>query len=157
MTVVMLSEPQSLSFPFFTAYILKSPAQSEGDIAPGFSSWIPQIDGRPNKSKHSNPATMAFAQIASNIEKETVSTSESSDSMVRPILTKPTGTQRRNRKQSQGRKAEKKNERKIAHRYIERRRRSRLNDEFNTLRDLIPSCAGQVMQKLTILQVSNPF
>jgi hypothetical protein len=98
---------------------------------------------------------MAFAQIAWNIEKETVSTSGSSDSMVRSILTKP--TQRRNRKQSQGRKAEKKNERKIAHRYIERRRRSRLNDEFTTLRDLIPSCAGQVMQKLTILQVSNPF
>ena len=96
---------------------------------------------------------MAFARIALNIEKETVSTAQSSDNIVLTNTAKP--VQRRNRKQSQGWKAEKKNERKIAHRYIERRRRSRLNDEFTTLRGLIPSCAGQVMQKLTILQVST--
>lgn len=44
--------------------------------------------------------------------------------------------------------------RKTAHSLIERRRRSKMNEEFSTLKDMIPACRGQEMHKLAILQVS---
>lgn len=44
--------------------------------------------------------------------------------------------------------------RKTAHSLIERRRRSKMNEEFGTLKDMIPACRGQEMHKLAILQVS---
>lgn len=42
--------------------------------------------------------------------------------------------------------------RKTAHSLIERRRRSKMNEEFATLKDMIPACTGE-MHKLAILQV----
>lgn len=45
--------------------------------------------------------------------------------------------------------------RKTAHCVIERRRRSKMNEEFGTLKDMIPACRGQDMHKLAILQVSQ--
>ena len=45
--------------------------------------------------------------------------------------------------------------RKTAHSLIERRRRSKMNEEFTTLKDMIPACTGQEMHKLAILQVSS--
>lgn len=44
--------------------------------------------------------------------------------------------------------------RKTAHSLIERRRRSKMNEEFGVLKDMIPACKGQEMHKLAILQVS---
>lgn len=46
--------------------------------------------------------------------------------------------------------------RKTAHSLIERRRRSKMNEEFGTLKDMIPACTGQEMHKLAILQVLPP-
>ena len=43
--------------------------------------------------------------------------------------------------------------RKTAHSLIERRRRSKMNEEFGVLKDMIPACVGQEMHKLSILQV----
>ncbi|KAM0723053.1 hypothetical protein Q7P37_001252 [Cladosporium fusiforme] len=45
--------------------------------------------------------------------------------------------------------------RKTAHSLIERRRRSKMNQEFGVLKDMIPACQGQDMHKLAILQVSS--
>lgn len=45
--------------------------------------------------------------------------------------------------------------RKTAHSLIERRRRSKMNEEFGVLKDMIPACTGQEMHKLAILQVSR--
>ena len=45
--------------------------------------------------------------------------------------------------------------RKTAHSLIERRRRSKMNEEFTTLKDMIPACKGQEMHKLAILQVCS--
>jgi hypothetical protein len=44
--------------------------------------------------------------------------------------------------------------RKTAHSLIERRRRSKMNEEFGVLKDMIPACTGE-MHKLAILQVSG--
>lgn len=43
--------------------------------------------------------------------------------------------------------------RRTAHSLIERRRRSKMNQEFATLKDMIPACQGHEMHKLAILQV----
>ena len=50
--------------------------------------------------------------------------------------------------------ASKKSARKTAHSLIERRRRSKMNEEFGVLKNMIPACHGQEMHKLAILQVS---
>lgn len=46
--------------------------------------------------------------------------------------------------------------RKTAHSLIERRRRSKMNEEFAVLKDMIPACEGE-MHKLAILQVSSVY
>ncbi|KAK7952116.1 uncharacterized protein PG986_007844 [Apiospora aurea] len=46
--------------------------------------------------------------------------------------------------------------RKTAHSLIERRRRSKMNEEFAVLKDLIPACTGE-MHKLAILQASIDY
>ncbi|TVY87733.1 Sterol regulatory element-binding protein [Lachnellula willkommii] len=46
--------------------------------------------------------------------------------------------------------------RKTAHSLIERRRRSKINDEFGVLKDMIPACTGE-MHKLSILQASIDY
>ncbi|KAJ5161544.1 hypothetical protein N7492_006936 [Penicillium capsulatum] len=47
--------------------------------------------------------------------------------------------------------------RKTAHSLIERRRRSKMNEEFGTLKDMIPACRGQEMHKLAILSASIDY
>ncbi|KAL9101226.1 MAG: hypothetical protein Q9163_003508 [Psora crenata] len=53
--------------------------------------------------------------------------------------------------------AGKKVARKTAHSVIERRRRSKMNEEFATLKGMIPACTGQEMHKLAILQASIDY
>ena len=47
--------------------------------------------------------------------------------------------------------------RKTAHSLIERRRRSKMNEEFGVLKDMIPACQNQEMHKLAILQASIDY
>ena len=53
--------------------------------------------------------------------------------------------------------AGKKTARKTAHSIIERRRRSKMNEEFETLKGMIPACRGQSMHKLAILQAGIDY
>lgn len=53
--------------------------------------------------------------------------------------------------------AGKKIARKTAHSVIERRRRSKMNEEFATLKGMIPACTDLEMHKLAILQVRYRF
>ncbi|KAF1989456.1 hypothetical protein K402DRAFT_411037 [Aulographum hederae CBS 113979] len=69
--------------------------------------------------------------------------------------TKAAGTKR---KQATGNTAAgRKIARKTAHSLIERRRRSKMNEEFNVLKDMIPACRNQDMHKLAILQASIEY
>ena len=63
------------------------------------------------------------------------------------------------KKKQAGTAAGRKIARKTAHSLIERRRRSKMNEEFGVLKDMIPACRGQEMHKLSILQVgfTNPW
>ena len=47
--------------------------------------------------------------------------------------------------------------RKTAHSIIERRRRSKMNEEFGVLKDMIPACEGFEMHKLAILQAGIEY
>ena len=47
--------------------------------------------------------------------------------------------------------------RKTAHSLIERRRRSKMNEEFGVLKEMIPACRNQEMHKLAILQASIDY
>ncbi|KAE9962444.1 hypothetical protein BLS_000308 [Venturia inaequalis] len=47
--------------------------------------------------------------------------------------------------------------RKTAHSLIERRRRSKMNEEFGVLKNMIPACNGSDMHKLAILQASIEY
>jgi hypothetical protein len=62
----------------------------------------------------------------------------------------PTATVGAKRKQAGGNitAAGRKTARKTAHSLIERRRRSKMNEEFGVLKDMIPACTGQDMHKL---------
>ncbi|MCJ1318696.1 hypothetical protein MMC15_004026 [Xylographa vitiligo] len=53
--------------------------------------------------------------------------------------------------------AGKKIARKTAHSLIERRRRSKMNEEFGVLKNMIPACHGHDMHKLAILQASIDY
>jgi len=68
------------------------------------------------------------------------------------ISSKPTTTAKR--QPSATSVAGRKIARKTAHSLIERRRRSKMNEEFAVLKGLIPACTGE-MHKLAILQVSQ--
>jgi hypothetical protein len=68
-----------------------------------------------------------------------------------PASSAPTGSKRKQPSATSA--AGRKIARKTAHSLIERRRRSKMNEEFGTLKDMIPACTGQEMHKLAILQV----
>ena len=68
---------------------------------------------------------------------------------------KSSGGSKGKKKQGGGSTSGRKIARKTAHSLIERRRRSKMNEEFGVLKDMIPACAGQEMHKLAILQVSS--
>lgn len=65
---------------------------------------------------------------------------------------KASGTQNKRKQPSATSVAGRKIARKTAHSLIERRRRSKMNEEFGVLKDMIPACTGE-MHKLAILQV----
>lgn len=64
----------------------------------------------------------------------------------------PPGSGSKKKKPSATSAAGRKIARKTAHSLIERRRRSKMNEEFAVLKGLIPACTGD-MHKLAILQV----
>ncbi|CAI7628121.1 unnamed protein product [Penicillium glandicola] len=88
---------------------------------------------------------------SSNTRENGKSSQSSEDAMPNPTSTskrkQPSATSAAGRKIA----------RKTAHSLIERRRRSKMNEEFGTLKDMIPACTGQEMHKLAILQASIDY
>lgn len=69
--------------------------------------------------------------------------------------TKPTSPKRKQPSATSA--AGRKIARKTAHSIIERRRRSKMNEEFGVLKDMIPACKGVEMHKLAILQAGIEY
>ncbi|EXJ77767.1 hypothetical protein A1O3_09996 [Capronia epimyces CBS 606.96] len=68
-----------------------------------------------------------------------------------------TATNSKRKQTSAGSAAGRKIARKTAHSIIERRRRSKMNEEFGVLKDMIPACEGVEMHKLAILQAGIEY
>ncbi|KAK5074267.1 hypothetical protein LTR64_006589 [Lithohypha guttulata] len=71
--------------------------------------------------------------------------------------TKPTSPTSKRKQPSATSAAGRKIARKTAHSIIERRRRSKMNEEFGVLKDMIPACKGVEMHKLAILQAGIEY
>jgi hypothetical protein len=69
----------------------------------------------------------------------------------------PAGSAGNKKKQGASTAQGRKIARKTAHSLIERRRRSKINEEFGILKEMIPGCEGQDMHKLSILQASIEY
>lgn len=75
---------------------------------------------------------------------------------IAPVKTTPaTGSKRKQPSATSA--AGRKIARKTAHSIIERRRRSKMNEEFGVLKDMIPACEGVEMHKLAILQAGIDY
>ena len=72
-----------------------------------------------------------------------------------PSTAKPTSPKKK--QQSTTSAAGRRIARKTAHSVIERRRRSKMNEEFGVLKDMIPACNGVEMHKLAILQAGIEY
>lgn len=110
---------------------------------------LPPPPARPRKIIHMKPKS------ANDQAPPTISTS-ASPSKPMPAASPSCSTSRRKQPSSTS-VAGRKIARKTAHSLIERRRRSKMNEEFGTLKDMIPACDGQEMHKLAILQASIDY
>lgn len=123
-------------------------ANKDGNFAlpppPTRSRKIIQMKPRPQEEK--KPAETATAN------KSSASTSVAKKNAAVPAASE-TGPAKK-KQPSASSAAGRKIARKTAHSLIERRRRSKMNEEFAVLKDMIPACTGE-MHKLAILQVSN--
>ncbi|EAW07668.1 basic helix-loop-helix domain-containing protein [Aspergillus clavatus NRRL 1] len=109
---------------------------------------LPPPPTRTRKIIQMKPKTQSPVKPAATAGK--LSTKEKSNNAATPANSKkkqPSATSAAGRKIA----------RKTAHSLIERRRRSKMNEEFATLKDMIPACQGQDMHKLAILQASIEY
>ncbi|KAH7326630.1 hypothetical protein B0I35DRAFT_475257 [Stachybotrys elegans] len=83
-------------------------------------------------------------------------TATSAASAAAASASSPAGAQGKKKQPSATSAAGRKIARKTAHSLIERRRRSKMNEEFAVLKNMIPACTGE-MHKLAILQASIEY
>ncbi|KAI9172130.1 Sterol regulatory element-binding protein [Paramyrothecium foliicola] len=95
--------------------------------------------------------------IESSTSKETgKSASKSASNASKTAGTSSSAAQGKKKQPSASSAAGRKIARKTAHSLIERRRRSKMNEEFAVLKGMIPACTGE-MHKLAILQASIEY
>ena len=124
------------------------PSQGQSASSPGFSLPPPptrsrtiiQMKPKPQSSEDSVRTSMQQGAKVSNKKTSASSSASATAGKKQPSSTSVAG---------------KKIARKTAHSVIERRRRSKMNEEFGTLKAMIPACTDQEMHKLAILQVRD--
>lgn len=107
---------------------------------PTRSRTIIQMKPKPQPSEHSAKVSAQQNPKGANKRTSTSSSAAATAAKKQPSSTSVAG---------------KKIARKTAHSVIERRRRSKMNEEFGTLKAMIPACTDQEMHKLAILQVCD--
>ena len=108
---------------------------------------LPPPPTRPRQIIHMNPESPASHDVSAQSGQSTTNRNRN----LKPDS--KSNTAGKKRKPNAANAAGRKTARKTAHSVIERRRRSKMNEEFGTLKDMIPACKGQEMHKLAILQV----
>ena len=121
----------------------KKPTGSAKEPAATCSNYaLPQPPTRTRKIIHMHPGSDHNRSKPSSATVTSISNGQKSISKKQPSATSVAG---------------RKIARKTAHSLIERRRRSKMNEEFGVLKDMIPACHGQDMHKLAILQASIDY
>ncbi|KAK4218685.1 hypothetical protein QBC37DRAFT_274361 [Rhypophila decipiens] len=125
---------------------LQGPAKDKGQFAlpppPTRSRKIIQMKPREESPQEARPSTKAAASAPKN----------NNTSAAAPPAVAGTKRKQPSTTSAAGRKIA----RKTAHSLIERRRRSKMNEEFAVLKNMIPACTGE-MHKLAILQASIEY
>lgn len=129
----------------------KRPLEDFNDLPPPPTRTrkIIQMKPKPQQSSPAKPSTAAGGK-ASRDSGKTASSASASAGNANAAGAPANG---KKKQPSATSAAGRKIARKTAHSLIERRRRSKMNEEFTTLKDMIPACQGQEMHKLAILQV----
>ena len=121
----------------------KKSTNSANEPAAACSNYsLPQPPTRTRKIIHMHPGSDHNSSKSSSATVTSASNSKKTPSKKQPSTTSVAG---------------RKIARKTAHSLIERRRRSKMNEEFGVLKDMIPACHGQDMHKLAILQASIDY
>ncbi|KAL0474273.1 hypothetical protein QR685DRAFT_3800 [Neurospora intermedia] len=119
---------------------------------------LPPPPTRSRKIIQMKPCEVAVAPRPASTSKDSTTGKSGSDlvsTTTKPVSTTPpatTGGATKKQSTAAGRKIA----RKTAHSLIERRRRSKMNEEFALLKSMIPACTGE-MHKLAILQASIEY
>ncbi|TVY55366.1 Sterol regulatory element-binding protein [Lachnellula suecica] len=116
---------------------------SAAQVPPKDSFALPPPPTRSRKIIQMKPRQAAEIEPPKDVSKDTAAKSTSTTP---PKKKQPSSTSVAGRKIA----------RKTAHSLIERRRRSKMNEEFGVLKDMIPACTGE-MHKLAILQASIDY
>ncbi|KAK3694093.1 hypothetical protein B0T22DRAFT_61235 [Podospora appendiculata] len=117
---------------------------------PTRSRKIIQMKPREDPPPETRPPAPKAAASAST------SASASASKNITPAAPSPATAGSKRKQPSATSAAGRKIARKTAHSLIERRRRSKMNEEFALLKDMIPACTGE-MHKLAILQASIEY
>ncbi|KZF22246.1 hypothetical protein L228DRAFT_268722 [Xylona heveae TC161] len=96
-------------------------------------------------------------QVAPRPEPRKAASSKSAKAQTKTTSAPSTTNSPKKKQSGSGGSTNRKVARKTAHSLIERRRRSKMNEEFGVLKDMIPACKGQDMHKLAILQASIEY
>jgi hypothetical protein len=115
-----------------------SPASDASYVPPGQSMAHPQ----PAPAQRQAMPTMSTTPSPTGKAPATTATASTAAKRKQPSATSAAG---------------RKIARKTAHSIIERRRRSKMNEEFGVLKDMIPACEGVEMHKLAILQAGIEY
>lgn len=145
-----------------------SPPISPTDKPPGASPQRKRTLSGSHKSKedlstmqYDLPPPPSRARKIIQMKPKTGSTSSASPHEPLPSPTQPakaaSGAGSKRKQPPASSAAGRKIARKTAHSIIERRRRSKMNEEFGVLKDMIPACEGVEMHKLAILQAGIEY
>ncbi|KAE8145538.1 hypothetical protein BDV25DRAFT_164476 [Aspergillus avenaceus] len=125
---------------------MKRPLEDFGDLPPPPTRTRKIIQMKP-KTQTSSQSKSTSSASKSSKDNGKNATNDANAAPVNSKKKQPSATSAAGRKIA----------RKTAHSLIERRRRSKMNEEFATLKDMIPACRNQDMHKLAILQASIDY
>ncbi|KAL9109345.1 MAG: hypothetical protein Q9227_005975 [Pyrenula ochraceoflavens] len=128
----------------------RRPSVGEPSDRSGKSVELPPPPTRPRKIIQMKPKNSAASKAPPGESEATEQSPKSKPPAGKGSASSTTGSKRKAATGSTqtGRKIA----RKTAHSLIERRRRSKMNEEFGVLKNLVPACEGIEMHKLAILQ-----
>ncbi|KAF7562763.1 hypothetical protein G7046_g1364 [Stylonectria norvegica] len=152
-----LTTSPGATFPMQPAEAVKARRRSSAAKEPKDNTFaLPPPPTRSRKIIQMKPRAQDVAEETSSSKDTTKGGSKSATTTKKPAGADIAGEKGKKKQPSATSAAGRKIARKTAHSLIERRRRSKMNEEFAVLKGMIPACTGE-MHKLSILQASIEY